>query len=214
MVTALLGKKLGMTRIFTDDGRWISVTVLEAGPCTVTQVKTEASDGYDAVQLGFDTVKESRLSQPEKGHQAKAGATPKRQLREVPPAPDADLSDLKPGAEVRVDIFAPGDLVDIAGTTKGKGFAGVQKRHGFKGGPATHGSNLHRAPGSIGQSADPSKVIKGKRMPGRMGRVRRTVQNIEVVRVDPEKNLLVVRGAVPGANGGYVEVKKCLKGSK
>jgi len=211
MVTALLGKKLGMTRIFTEDGRWIPVTVLEAGPCTVTQVKTKERDGYEAVQLGFDDAKKSRLTKAALGHQAKAGDAAKRRLSEVAPAPG---SELKPGDEVRVDIFSVGEHVDIAGTSKGKGFAGVQKRHRFKGGPGAHGSNFHRAPGSIGQSADPSKVVKGKRLPGHMGNVRRTVQNLEVVKVDAEKNLLVVRGAVPGANGGYVEVKKRLKGSK
>ncbi len=211
MVTALLGKKLGMTRIFTEDGRWITVTVLEAGPCTVTQVKTADRDGYESVQLGFDDAPKARLTKPELGHLGKLGDVSKRRLREVAPAPS---SALKAGEEVGVDVFAVGEYVDIAGTTKGKGFAGVQKRHRFKGGPGAHGSNFHRAPGSIGQSADPSKVVKGKRLPGHMGNVRRTVQNLEVVKVDAEKNLLVVRGAVPGANGGYVEVKKRLKGSK
>ena len=211
MVTALLGKKLGMTRIFTEDGRWIPVTVLEAGPCTVMQVKTSERDGYESVQIGFGEAKKSRVNTPELGHQAKVGDAVHRRLREVPPAAGSELN---AGDEVRVDIFAVGEFVDVAGTTKGKGFAGVQKRHSFKGGPGGHGSNFHRAPGSIGQSADPAKVIKGKRMPGHMGNVRRTVQNIEIVKVDPEKNLLVVRGAVPGANGGYVEVKKRLKGSK
>ncbi|MFO7973376.1 MAG: 50S ribosomal protein L3 [Candidatus Hydrogenedentota bacterium] len=211
MVSGLLGKKLGMTRIFTEDGRWVPVTVLEAGPATVMQVKTNERDGYVAVQLGFADAKKSLLSKPELGHQAKAGGSLKRWLREMPLAPGSEVNE---GDEVRVDIFAAGEHVDVAATTKGKGFAGVQKRHGFKGGPDTHGSNLHRAPGAIGQSADPSKVVKGKRMPGRMGNVRRTVQNLEVVKVDPEKNLLVVRGAVPGANGAYVEVKKCLKGTE
>jgi large subunit ribosomal protein L3 len=211
MVTALLGKKLGMTRIFTEDGRWIPVTVLEAGPCTVMQVKTSECDGYEAVQLGFGEARKSRMNKPELGHQAKTGDVLHRRLREVPPVAG---SEVKAGDEVRVDIFSVGEFVDVAGTTKGKGFAGVQKRYSFKGGPGGHGSNFHRAPGSIGQSADPAKVIKGKRMPGRMGNVRRTVQKLEVVQVDPEKNLLVVRGAVPGANGGYVEVKKRAKGSK
>jgi len=211
MVSALLGKKLGMTRIFTDDGHWVPVTVLQAGPATVMQVKTKERDGYEAAQLGFDDAKTRLLNKPALGHQAKAGESVKRQLREVAIASGGQL---KQGDEIRVDIFAAGDLVDIAGTTKGKGFAGVHKRHHFKGGPATHGSNFHRAPGSIGQSADPSKVVKGKRLPGRMGGVRCTVQNLEVVRVDLEKNLLIVRGAVPGANGAYVEIKKCLKGTK
>ena len=211
MVTALLGKKLGMTRIFTEDGRWIPVTVLEAGPCTVTQVKTKARDGYEAVQLGFGDARKSRLTKAILGHQAKAGELAKRRLSEVAPAPG---SDLKPGDEVRVDIFTVGEHVDIAGTSKGKGFAGVQKRYHFRGGSRTHGSNFHRAPGSIGQSADPAAVVKGKRLPGRMGNAHTTAQNLEVVKVDVEKNLLVILGAVPGANGGYVEVKKRVKGSK
>lgn len=211
MVTALLGKKLGMTRIFTEDGRWIPVTVLEAGPCTVTQVKTKERDGYEAVQLGFDDAKKSRMTKAALGHQAKVSDAAKRWLGEVALAPG---SELKPGDEVRVDIFSVGEHVDIAGTTKGKGFAGVHKRHHFKGGPGTHGSNFHRAPGSIGQSADPSKVVKGKRLPGHMGNERNTTRNLEVVKVDAEKNLLVILGAVPGANGGYVEVKKRVKGSK
>ena len=211
MVTALLGKKLGMTRIFTEDGRWIPVTVLEAGPCAVTQVKTAARDGYDAVQLGFDDAKKSRLTKAALGHQAKAGEVAKRRLREVAPAPG---SELKPGDEVRVDIFTVGEHVDVAGTSKGKGFAGVQKRYHFRGGSGSHGSRFHRGPGSIGQSADPAEVAKGKRLPGRMGNAHTTAQNLEVVKVDVEKNLLVIRGAVPGANGGYVEVKKRVKGSK
>ncbi len=211
MVTALLGKKLGMTRIFTEDGRWIPVTVLEAGPCTVTQVKTKERDGYEAVQLGFEDAKKSRMTKAALGHQSKVSDAAKRRLGEVALAPG---SELKPGDEVRVDIFSVGEHVDIAGTTKGKGFAGVHKRHHFKGGPGTHGSNFHRAPGSIGQSADPSKVVKGKRLPGHMGNERNTTRNLEVVKVDAEKNLLVILGAVPGANGGYVEVKKRVKGSK
>lgn len=211
MVTALLGKKLGMTRIFLEDGRWVPVTVLEAGPCTVVQVKTKERDGYDAVQFGYGDAKESRLTKPERGHQANAGGALKRKLREFRVDPDAEV---KPGDEFKADMFEVGERVDIAGVTKGKGFAGVMKRHGFKGGPGGHGSHFHRAPGSVGQSADPARIIKGKRMPGHMGHVRRTIKNLEILKVDAENNLLVVKGSIPGANGGMIEVKKRLTGSK
>ena len=210
MVNGLLGKKLGMTRVFTDDGRWVEVTVLEAGPCTVVQRKTEDTDGYEAVQLGFGDVKESRCTKPEAGHFKKHGVDLKRKLREF--RVDSS-STLQPGDEIKADIFAEGDRVDISGTSKGKGFAGVIKRHGFKGGPGAHGSHFHRTPGSIGQSADPAKVYKNKKMPGQMGNVRITVQNLEVFSVDAEKNLLLVRGAVPGAPGGLVRVSKSVKGA-
>lgn len=209
MVGGLLGKKVGMTRIFTEDERWIDVTVLEAGPCLVVQCKTKARDGYDAVQLGFDEVKESRCTKPRLGHLKKAGVPPVRSLREFRVQGD---SELKPGDEIRADIFQAGDRVDVSGTSKGKGFAGVIKRYGFKGGPGGHGSHFHRAPGSIGQSADPAKVYKNKKLPGHMGNCRVTIQNLEVVDVDAAKNLLVVRGSVPGAPGGLVMVSKSVKG--
>jgi len=208
MLTGLLGKKLGMTRIFTEDGRWIEVTLVEAGPCTVVQRKTSDKDGYDAVQLGYGDVKASRCTKPLTGHFAKVGVEPKRTLREIRITADTEL---KPGDEIRADIFKPGDRVDVSGTSKGKGFAGVIKRHGFRGGPGTHGAHFHRAPGSIGQSADPSKVYKNKRLPGQMGNHRVTTQNLEVVNVDPERNLVMVRGCVPGAPGGVVMVKKSVK---
>lgn len=211
MVNALLGRKLGMTRIFTEDGRWIEVTLLQAGPCTVVQRKTEDKDGYEAVQVGFEDRKETKVTKPLRGHFKRAGVLPKRVLREFRVE---TASPLKPGDEIRSDIFKAGDRVDVSGTSKGKGFAGVQKRHGFRGGPGTHGSNFHRAPGSIGQSAYPSKVIRGKRMPGRMGNASATTQNLEVIEVDPEKNLLVVRGCVPGAKGGLVVVKHSVKGTE
>ncbi len=215
MVNGLLGRKLGMTRVFTEEGRWIDVTLLEAGPCTVVQRKTQEHDGYEAVQVGFGDAKESRCTKPLRGHFAKAGVGTKRVLREF----RIESSDeLKPGDEVRTDIFKAGDRVDVSGTSKGRGFQGVIKRHSFGGGPGTHGSMFHRAPGSIGQSADPSKVIKGKRLPGHMGDTRQTIQNIEVVDVDTAKNLLVLRGSVPGAKGGLVmvkhSVKNCKKGAK
>ncbi|MBI2431342.1 MAG: 50S ribosomal protein L3 [Candidatus Hydrogenedentes bacterium] len=211
MVNALLGKKLGMTRVFTEDGRWVPVTVVQAGPCTVLQRKTSDTDGYEAVQMGFEEKKESRCTKPALGHFKKSGVTPRRLLREF--RVDAS-SELKAGDEIKLDIFKPGDRVDISGTTKGKGFQGVIKRHKMSGGPAAHGSMFHRAPGSIGQSADPSKVYKGKRLPGHMGNVRRTSQNVEVVKVDMEKNLVLLRGAVPGANGGYVVLRQSMKGRK
>ena len=206
----ILGKKLGMTRVFTDDGRWIDVTVLEAGPCKVVQRKTTDRDGYEAIQVGFGEMKESKTKKPQLGHFAAAGVAPTRTLREFRVPKD---SELKAGDEITAAIFQAGDRVDISGTTKGKGFAGVIKRHGFKGGPGGHGSHLHRAPGSIGQSADPSKVYKNKKMPGHMGHTKVTVQNIEVVTVDASKNLLLVRGSVPGANGGLVTVNKSVKGA-
>ncbi len=210
MVNGMIGKKVGMTRVFTDDGRWIDVTVVEAGPCTVTQRKTKDRDGYDAVQLGFGEVKVTRLNKPERGHFERAGIEPKRSLREFRVV---EASALKTGDEIKVDIFAAGDRIDVSGTSKGKGTAGVHKRHHFAGGPGTHGSNFHRRPGSIGQSADPSKVFKNVGMPGRMGNERVTVQNLEVVTVDATKNLLLVRGSVPGANGGLIMLSKSAKGA-
>ena len=211
MVNGLLGRKLGMTRVFTEDGRWVHVTLVEAGPCTVIQKKTQDTDGYDAVQVGFGEVKEPRLNKPQQGHFKKSGQAAKKVLKEFRVTPDEGLS---VGDEIRSDIFKAGDRVDVSGTSKGKGFAGVIKRYGFGGGPGGHGSHFHRTPGSVGQSADPAKVYKGKRLPGRMGNASRTTQNLEVVRVDEEKNLLLVRGAVPGANGGLIVVKHSTKGSK
>jgi len=211
MVTGLMGKKLGMTRVFTEDGRWIDVTVLEAGPCTVVQRKTQEKDGYEAVQVGFGAMKASRATKPLAGHYAAAGLEPTRSLREFRVEPSDEL---KPGDQVRVDIFQPGDRVDVVGSSKGKGFAGVHKRHGFRGGPGGHGSMFHRRPGSIGQSADPAKVYKGKKMPGHMGNARVTVKNLEVVSVDPDKNLVIVRGGVPGANGATLVVRKTVKGAQ
>lgn len=208
MITGLVGKKLGMTRLFTEDGRWIPVTVLEAGPCTVTQRKTREKDGYDAVQLGYGSIKERRSTKPMRGHFAKNGLALKRALREFRVEPSEAL---KPGDEVRADIFKPGDLVEVIGTSKGKGFAGLHKRHHFAGGPASHGSMSHRRAGSIGASSDPSKVVKGMRMAGHMGSARVTAKHLEVVRVDPEKSLVIVHGCVPGANGGLVLIRKSVR---
>lgn len=211
MTDGILGKKLGMTRVFTEDGRWIDVTVLEAGPCTVVQRKTMERDGYDAVQLGFGKSKEARCTKPLSGHFKRAGVDPKKTLKELRVPQE---SELKTGDEITADIFNEGDRVDVSATSKGKGFAGVIKRHGFKGGPGGHGSHFHRTPGSIGQSADPSKVYKNKKMPGHMGHRRVTVQNLEVVTVDASKNLLLIRGCVPGATGGVVTVCKTVKGTR
>ncbi len=210
MVKALLGKKVGMTRIFGEKGRMIPVTLVEAGPCPVVQRKNSETDGYEAVQLGFGEKKLKRVTKPMQGHYAKADAAPARVLREFPVEPDSELNT---GDKVTVDMFEAGDRVDVAGFTKGRGFAGVIKRHGFKGGPASHGSNHHREPGSVGQAADPSRVFKNMKLPGRMGNKRVTTQNLEVVYVDAEKNVIAVRGAIPGANGGFVEVRKSVKGS-
>lgn len=211
MINGLLGKKVGMARVFTENGGTVEVTMVQAGPCTVVQRKTEDSDGYEAVQLGFGDVKDKRCTKPLKGHFAKAGTTPKRHMKEFRVGAD---SELKAGDEIKANIFAAGDRVDVSGVSKGKGFAGVIKRYGFGGGPGAHGSHFHRAPGSIGQSADPAKVYKGKRLPGHMGDRKTTVQNLEVVSVDPEKNIVTVRGAIPGAPGGLVIVKKSVKGSQ
>ena len=211
MLTGILGTKLGMTRLFTDDGRWIEVTVVEAGPCTVVQRKTKDTDGYDAVQLGFGDVKESRCNKPSLGHFKKSGVAPRRTLKEIRVTGETDV---ELGAEIKADIFEAGDRVDVSGTSKGKGFAGVIKRYGFGGGPGGHGSHFHRAPGSIGQSADPAKVYKNKKMPGHMGNRKVTVQNLEVVNVDAEKNLLMIRGNVPGAKGGLITVSKSVKGAR
>jgi large subunit ribosomal protein L3 len=208
MVTGLLGKKLGMARIFTEEGRQIAVTLLEAGPCAVVQRKMQETDGYDAVQLGFGEKKANRVTKPAAGHFKKAGVAAARTLREFKVDGPSELT---AGDAVNADLFAVGDRVDISGITKGKGFQGVIKRHGMSGGPGGHGSMFHRAPGSIGQSADPSKVFKNVRLPGHMGSRRVTTQNLEVVRVDTENNLIAVRGSVPGAPGTLIIVKKSVK---
>lgn len=207
----ILGKKVGMTQIFTESGEAVPVTVIEAGPCYVTQVKTVETDGYNAVQLGFEEVKPKRLTKPELGHLRKNGLPPLRHLREIR---TDDAASYEVGQIIDVSIFAEGERVDVTGTSKGRGFAGVVKRHGFGGGPKTHGqSDRHRAPGSIGATTTPGRVFKGLRMAGRMGGNRVTVQNLEVVRVDPERNLLVVKGAVPGARGGLLLIRSAVKGS-
>jgi large subunit ribosomal protein L3 len=206
MITGLLGKKIGMTQLLEDDGTAVPVTVIQAGPCVVVQKKTKQKDGYDAVQLGLvEFVKPKRINKPMTGHFKKTNAAPARFLREVPVQGDDGAN---PGDKVMVDIFNRNELVHIIGTSKGRGFAGLVKRHHFRGGRATHGSMFHRAAGSIGSSAYPSRVLKGMRMAGHLGNARITVQNLRVARIDQENNLLFVRGAVPGPTGGYLVVEK------
>jgi large subunit ribosomal protein L3 len=210
MIQGLIGRKLGMSQIFDETGLAHPVTVIEVGPCVVTQVKTDERDGYEAVQLGFGLDK--RLNLPERGHRRASGFM-SRSLREVKAD---DVSEFTVGQVLKADVFAAGDLVDVTGTSKGKGFQGGVKRHGFSGGPKTHGqSDRLRAPGSIGSSATPGRVFKGLRMAGRMGNDRVTVQNLKVLRVDAERNLVLVEGSVPGPNEGLVMVRRAIKaGSK
>ena len=206
MLEGIIGKKLGMTQAFDESGAVVPVTVIQAGPCAVIQKKTVGKDGYTAVQLGFMEKRSVRKpSKPMLGHFKTSEIPPTKVLREFRVSGD---SDVKPGDQFGVDIFQTGDLVHITGTSKGKGFAGVVKRWGFHGGRKTHGSMFHRAPGSIGASAYPSRVIKGKRMPGRMGGQRTTVKGLVVVEANKEANTLVVKGAVPGGRGGYLVIKK------
>ena len=207
MVNGIIGKKLGMTQLFADDGSVTPVTVIKAGPCIVVQKKTVNTDGYDAVQLGLVEEKAPRkVNKPTEGHFKRAGVPPTRVLREVRLQASEDGTNV--GDKVLVDIFNENDLVEIIGRSKGRGFAGFIKRHGFGGGRATHGSMFHRAPGGIGASAYPSRVIKGTRMAGHMGNERKTVKNLRVVAVDTDKNLLMIHGAVPGPTGAYVLIKK------
>src|SRR5919201_752564 len=211
----LLGRKVGMTQVFGDDGNQIPVTVLQAGPCTVVGIRTKDSHGYDALQVGFEARKKN-VSKPAGGVFRKLGLTPMRFLRELrlDRAAAEKLGSYTVGQELTVDIFAPGELVDVVGVSKGKGFQGGVKRYHWSGGDATHGSMFHRAPGSIGASSDPSRVWPGHRLPGRMGGVRRTVLNLTVERVMAEQNRVLVRGAVPGANGSLVMVRKSVKTTK
>ena len=199
-----------MTQIFDENGTVIPVTVIEAGPCVVAQVKTLENDGYEAVQLGFGEVKEKHLNKPEKGHFAKANVTAKKHLREF----RVDSADVKVGDEVKADVFVSGDKVDIQGTTKGKGFQGVIKRHGQHRGPMGHGSMYHRRPGSMGATSTPGRVFKGKKLPGHMGHVTVTIQNLDVVRVDMDKNVILVKGSVPGCKGAILKIKSAVKAAK
>ncbi|HHV74440.1 MULTISPECIES: 50S ribosomal protein L3 [unclassified Thermoanaerobacterium] len=207
MKKAILGKKHGMTQIFVGN-EMIPVTVVEAGPCVVVQKKTKENDGYDAIQVGFGDVKEKRLIKPLKGHFAKANVPFKKYLREFRLD---DISSYEVGSEIKADIFSVGDRVDVIGTSKGKGFAGVVKRYNANRGPMAHGSKYHRRPGSMGASSDPSRTFKGKKLPGHMGNERVTIQNLEVVKVDPEKNLLLIKGSVPGVKGSLLMIRDTVK---
>lgn len=204
MINAIYGKKIGMTQLFDEDGKVIPVTVIEAAPNKVCQVKTTATDGYEAVQLGFGTIKEQKVNKPMGGHFAKQGVEPVRYLREVRVADGAEHT---VGEEVTVANFAEVKKVDVTGTSKGKGFAGVMRRYGFGGGPGGHGAHFHRAPGSVGQCAYPSRVFKGVRLPGHMGCDTVTTKNLEVVRVDEDMNLIMLKGAVPGGKNGVVRIR-------
>jgi len=205
-MAGLIGKKIGMTRIFTEEGVAVPVTVVEAGPCPVVQVKTEEADGYRAIQLGFGAQKEKRATKAELGHaqKAKVDAAPAI-LREFAPDEGAEYA---PGQALTVALFEAGDEVKVTGTSKGRGFQGVMKRHGFAGRPGSHGHPKARTPGSMGPGTDPSRVIKGKKLPGQMGSVRKTIRNIEVVKVDSERNLLFLKGGVPGSRNSYVLITK------
>jgi len=204
MTTTILGRKLGMTQVWGDDDKLLPVTVIEAGPCVVTQVKTEKRDGYKAAQIGFGEIKESKVNKPMTGHFNKAHVEPKRYLAEVRLG---DGEDVKVGQTITVEALADAKSVHISGTSKGKGFAGVMKRHNFRGGPGGHGSHFHRAPGSVGQCATPSRVFKGLKLPGHMGSESVTVRNLDIVRIDAEQNLLLVKGAVPGAKGALLTIR-------
>ncbi len=206
MLKAILGKKIGMTQIFAEDGKVIPVTVVEAGPCVVVQLKTVEKDGYSAVQLGFGDIRERLANKPKTGHYKKAGVAVKRYLREFRTEETPAV-----GEEIKVDAFEIGDIVDASGISKGKGFQGVIKRHGQHRGPMAHGSRYHRRPGSMGACSYPGEVFKGKGLPGQMGGVKTTVQNLQIAGVLPERNLLLVKGAVPGANGQLVTIKKSVK---
>ena len=206
MLKAILGKKVGMTQIFKEDGAMIPVTVVEAGPCVVTQVKTVESDGYEAVQVAFGDVRESLLTKPPAGQFKKAGLAVKKYLREFRTA-----EEFKVGDEIKVDVFENGDKVDVTGVSKGKGYAGAIKRWGQSRGPMAHGSKYHRGQGSMGAKSYPGRVFKTKRMPGHMGAVQRTIVNVEVVGVDAEKNMLLIKGSVPGAKGQLLTIKKSTR---
>jgi large subunit ribosomal protein L3 len=207
MTKGILGKKLGMTQVFTPEGLVVPVTVILAGPNTVFQKKDLENDGYEAIQIGFDDKKEQRANKPELGHAKKAGATPKRYVKEIR---GIQIGDYEVGQELKADIFAAGEFVDVTGVSKGKGFQGVIKRHNQSRGPMTHGSRYHRGPGSMG-SIQANRVPKGKNLPGHMGKETVTLQNLEVVRVDAERNVILVKGSIPGPKNSYVTVKSSVK---
>ena len=207
---AIIGKKVGMTQIFDEKGYVIPVTVIEAGPCLVAQVKSEETDGYNAVQLGFGEVKDKHINKPEKGHFEKSKLSAKKHLREF----RADSIDVKVGDEVKADVFEAGDKIDVQGTSKGKGFQCVIKRNGQHRGPMGHGSMYHRRPGSMGSTSTPGRVFKGKKLPGHMGVQTVTIQNLDVVRVDMDKNVILVKGSVPGPKGAILKIKSAVKSAK
>jgi len=207
----ILGKKIAMTQIFTAEGKVIPVTVVEAGPCTVTQIKTVRKEGYNALQLGFGSVNEKKLNKPQRGHFTSRELQPQRHLAELRVE---DPSGYEVGQEITVAAFNKGDRVDITGRSRGKGFAGVIKRHNFAGGPGSHGAHFHRAPGAIGACATPSRVFKGARMPGRMGAEKVTTLNLEIVDIKPERSLLLLRGSVPGPDGGLLLIRESVKSVK
>lgn len=205
MARGILGRKIGMTQLFVDD-QAVGATVIETSPCTIVQIKTNESDGYNALQLGYDEVKETKVTRPLAGHFGKSGVTPHRHLFEIR---IDNPEDYTVGDTLSVDLFEEGDKIDIAGTSKGRGFQGVVKRWNFAGGPKTHGSHFHRRPGSVGNCVKPGRVIKGKKLPGQMGSHRTTVRALRVLRVDSERNLLIVKGSTPGARGTILELGKC-----
>lgn len=204
----IIGRKIGMTQIFDEKGKVIPVTVIEAGPCIVSQIKSVETDGYNAIQLGFGDIKESKLNKPQRGHFAKAKLSLKKHLREF--RVDS-LDGINVGDEIKVDSFVIGDRIDVQGTSKGKGFQGVIKRHGQSRGPMGHGSMYHRRPGSMGPTSTPGRVFKGKKLPGHMGRITITIQNLDVVKVDLDKNAILVKGSVPGAKGAILKLKTSVK---
>ena len=211
MTKGILGKKVGMTQVFTANGELIPVTVVEATPNVVLQLKTMVTDGYEAIQVGYQDKREVLSNKPAKGHVAKAKTAPKRFIKEFN---DVELGDYKVGQEIKVDVFQVGDIVDVTGTTKGHGFQGVIKRHGQSRGPMSHGSRYHRRPGSMGAASDPSRVFKGKKLAGRMGGDRVTIQNLEIVRVDTDKNVILIKGNVPGVKKSLIEIKTAVKAAK
>lgn len=208
MEKAIIARKIGMTQVFAEDGKLIPVTVLEAGPCVVTQKKTIETDGYEAVQVGFGEIKEKALNKPQKGHFAKAGVEATKVLKELKLD---NAAELEVGHVIKADVFAAGEKVDVSGKSKGKGFQGAIKRHGMSRGPMSHGSKYHRGLGSLSSGTTPGKVKKGKRMPGHMGHVNVTVQNLEIVRSDADRNIILVKGGVPGAKGTVLTIKSTTK---
>ena len=211
MKKGIIGKKIGMTQIFDEKGNVVPVTVIEATPNVVAQVKTVETDGYNSIQLGYGEVKDKHINKPEKGHFTKAGLAAKKHLREFRVE---DVENYKVGDEVKADIFEAGEKIDVQGTTKGKGFQGVIKRHGQHRGPMGHGSMYHRRPGSMGSTSTPGRVFKGKKLPGHMGVQKITIQNLEIIKVDMDKNVLLVKGSVPGPKGAILKIKSSVKSCK